>query len=292
MSLPMLAKNLTVTWGSLRFLLGCVPGSFGCTPEFCPGAPGCACGHTLTRTQSKVRPRVVNPVTMVETFYSEEQRQKRLTQGTGGQNEIGTEQGQHRQMEQGYVTFMLDMSDIGLISELIIRCHGKFKVSQGVQSDVSFQVGFANKRLAAKGSIDSPWAQKRNVSDFAIATIVKAKYSSLKIPQVDGVNDNSDNTVAEEDYNEPEEQERQALDGAVTPKATGDEEPPLNEEDDDDLDDLDQADEDPKMDDLVLAQFEKVTRTKNRWKCILKDGIMHLNNKDLVFSKATGEFDF
>ncbi|XP_020236854.1 transcription initiation factor IIA large subunit [Cajanus cajan] len=70
-----------------------------------------------------------------------------------------------------------------------------------------------------------------------------------------------------------------------------DDEPPLNENDDDDLDDLDQG-EDQNTQHLVLAQFDKVTRTKSRWKCTLKDGIMHINNKDILFNKATGEFDF
>ncbi|KAG8387900.1 hypothetical protein BUALT_Bualt02G0069500 [Buddleja alternifolia] len=37
---------------------------------------------------------------------------------------------------------------------------------------------------------------------------------------------------------------------------------------------------------LVLAQFDKVTRTKSRWKCTLKDGIMHINNKDILFNKV------
>jgi len=84
--------------------------------------------------------------------------------------------------------------------------------------------------------------------------------------------------------------EKQALNDVATSKVSEDEEP-LND-DDDDPDDLDQNSEDLKIDDLVLAQFEKVSRTKNRWKCILKDGVMHLNNKDILFSKATGEFDF
>ncbi|CAN6360774.1 unnamed protein product, partial [Urochloa humidicola] len=35
-----------------------------------------------------------------------------------------------------------------------------------------------------------------------------------------------------------------------------------------------------------------VTRTKNRWKCTLKDGIMHLDGRDILFNKAMGEFDF
>lgn len=71
-----------------------------------------------------------------------------------------------------------------------------------------------------------------------------------------------------------------------------DDDEPLNEnDDDDDLDDVDQG-EDINTQHLVLAQFEKVTRTKSRWKCTLKDGIMHLNNKDVLFNKANGEFEF
>ncbi|KAH6766029.1 Transcription factor IIA [Perilla frutescens var. hirtella] len=71
-----------------------------------------------------------------------------------------------------------------------------------------------------------------------------------------------------------------------------DDDEPLNEDDDDDdLDDVGQG-EDLNTTHLVLAQFDKVTRTKSRWKCTLKDGIMHINNKDILFNKATGEFDF
>lgn len=71
-----------------------------------------------------------------------------------------------------------------------------------------------------------------------------------------------------------------------------DDDEPLNEnDDDDDLDDVDQG-EDLNTQHLVLAQFDKVTRTKSKWKCTLKDGIMHINNKDILFNKANGEFDF
>ncbi|KAF3454650.1 hypothetical protein FNV43_RR05098 [Rhamnella rubrinervis] len=70
-----------------------------------------------------------------------------------------------------------------------------------------------------------------------------------------------------------------------------DDDEPLNEDDDDEPDDVDSG-EDLNTQHLVLAQFDKVTRTKSRWKCTLKDGIMHINNKDVLFNKATGEFDF
>ncbi|KHG15205.1 Transcription initiation factor IIA subunit 1 [Gossypium arboreum] len=54
----------------------------------------------------------------------------------------------------------------------------------------------------------------------------------------------------------------------------------------------------PQLDGPIPDPYEdmlstpNVTRTKSRWKCTLKDGIMHINNKDILFNKATGEFDF
>ncbi|CAH1446780.1 unnamed protein product [Lactuca virosa] len=73
-----------------------------------------------------------------------------------------------------------------------------------------------------------------------------------------------------------------------------DEDEALNENDDDldDVDDGNDDDEEVNTQNLVLAQFDKVTRAKNRWKCTLKDGVMHINNRDILFNKASGEFDF
>ncbi|XP_022148420.1 transcription initiation factor IIA subunit 1-like [Momordica charantia] len=160
--------------------------------------------------------------------------------------------------------------------------------------------------------------------------------SLLKIPQLDGpIPDPYDDVLStpniysyqgvyNEDYNvanTPAPNDPPASTPAVvTQDDVGeeeeDDEPSLNEDDDDDdLDDVDQGEE-LSTQHLVLAQFDKVTRTKSRWKCTLKDGIMHINNKDILFNKvippqttsyiladsvlmeslrllqATGEFDF
>lgn len=134
--------------------------------------------------------------------------------------------------------------------------------------------------------------------------------SSSKIPQLDGpIPDPYDDVLStpniynyqgvfNEDYNianTPAPTDIPAgTPAAVPPNDVGeddDDEPPLNENDDDDLDDVDEVEE-QNTQHLVLAQFDKVTRTKSRWKCSLKDGIMHINNKDILFNKATGEFDF
>ncbi|XP_010521880.1 PREDICTED: transcription initiation factor IIA subunit 1-like [Tarenaya hassleriana] len=138
----------------------------------------------------------------------------------------------------------------------------------------------------------------RNVSGNFIS-------SSLKIPQVDGpMPDPYDDILStpniysyqgvNEDYNEaktPALNETQAS-TLVAAQNDEDDDELLNEDDDDDeLDDLDSG-EDVNTQHLVLAQFDKVSRTKSRWKCTLKDGIMHINDKDILFNKATGEFDF
>lgn len=80
--------------------------------------------------------------------------------------------------------------------------------------------------------------------------------------------------------------------------------PPVDEDeinsdldDDDDEDDKDADaegyDESGTMDEnVVLCQYEKVNRTRNKWRCVFKSGIIHVNGNDYVFSKANGEFEW
>lgn len=42
----------------------------------------------------------------------------------------------------------------------------------------------------------------------------------------------------------------------------------------------------------LLFFLPQITRSKNKWKFHLKDGIMNLNTKDYVFTKATGEAEW
>lgn len=43
---------------------------------------------------------------------------------------------------------------------------------------------------------------------------------------------------------------------------------------------------------IILCQYEKVVRVKNKWKWVLKDGVVSCNGKDYCFKKATGESDW
>ncbi|EMD33704.1 hypothetical protein CERSUDRAFT_117780 [Gelatoporia subvermispora B] len=65
-----------------------------------------------------------------------------------------------------------------------------------------------------------------------------------------------------------------------------------------DLDDSDSGDDEEGDEgggadtDIVFCTYDKVARVKNKWKCILKDGMIHINGKDYLFAKCTGEFEW
>uniref|UniRef100_A0A1L8DI02 Putative transcription factor iia n=3 Tax=Nyssomyia TaxID=252611 RepID=A0A1L8DI02_9DIPT len=69
----------------------------------------------------------------------------------------------------------------------------------------------------------------------------------------------------------------------------GPEEEPLNSEDD-------VTDEDASdlfdTDNVVVCQYDKITRSRNKWKFYLKDGIMNIGGKDYVFQKSNGDAEW
>ncbi|KAL2916730.1 transcription factor IIA subunit alpha [Polyrhizophydium stewartii] len=58
------------------------------------------------------------------------------------------------------------------------------------------------------------------------------------------------------------------------------------------LDDDESGDEANEAKHLALCQFEKVQRIKNKWKCVLKDGVINVNDKDYLFNKANCDFEW
>ncbi|KAM4522719.1 transcription initiation factor IIA subunit 1 [Odontesthes bonariensis] len=105
--------------------------------------------------------------------------------------------------------------------------------------------------------------------------------------QVDGAGDTSseDDEDEEEEYDEDDEEEKDkdgGEDGQV-------EEEPLNSGDDvSDAEDQELFD----TENVVVCQYDKIHRSKNKWKFHLKDGIMNLNGRDYVFSKTIGDAEW
>uniref|UniRef100_A0A674F2V7 General transcription factor IIA, 1 n=1 Tax=Salmo trutta TaxID=8032 RepID=A0A674F2V7_SALTR len=144
------------------------------------------------------------------------------------------------------------------------------KVQQNAQ--VRYQT---NTKMVQGGAAPGPPQQQQ------------AKQQPPMMLQVDGAGDTSseDEDEEEEEYDEDEDEDKDkdgGEDGQV-------EEEPLNSEDDvSDEEDQELFD----TENVVVCQYDKIHRSKNKWKFHLKDGIMNLNGRDYVFSKAIGDAEW
>lgn len=114
--------------------------------------------------------------------------------------------------------------------------------------------------------------------------------------QYDGAHDTSDDDDDDDDDDdkddddEDDDDDDQDIDDddEENDENEGIEDEPLNSSDD-------VSEEDPALfetDNIVVCQYDKITRSRNKWKFYLKDGIMSLNGKDFVFLKANGDADW
>ncbi|TGJ87556.1 hypothetical protein E0Z10_g1171 [Xylaria hypoxylon] len=66
----------------------------------------------------------------------------------------------------------------------------------------------------------------------------------------------------------------------------------INSDLDDPDDNVEENEDDEEGGQIMLCMYDKVQRVKNKWKCVLKDGVLNVNGKDYVFHKATGEYEW
>ena len=129
---------------------------------------------------------------------------------------------------------------------------------------------------------------------------------SKNIVQLDGPADSSDDDDAVDEDDEADDDDDEDDDDDIDPDGEEDEgveEEPLGSEDD--ISDEDASDL-FETDNVVVCQYDKITRARNKWKFHLKvkmfhvstsllyfqDGIMNLNGKDYVFQRAHGDAEW
>ncbi|KAK7016331.1 transcription factor IIA alpha/beta subunit [Favolaschia claudopus] len=66
----------------------------------------------------------------------------------------------------------------------------------------------------------------------------------------------------------------------------------LDDDSDDSENDAEEGEEAQSEIDMVFCTYDKVARVKNKWKCVLKDGMIHAGGKDYLFQRCTGEFEW
>lgn len=136
--------------------------------------------------------------------------------------------------------------------------------------------------------------------------------SGGRIPQLDGPSYSSESTVEPPATMQTSGPRIPQIDGPASSASSSDPDSPnasgspaksqqtTGEEINSDLDDSD-SDNDNGDDaaggghadqDIVFCTYDKVARVKNKWKCTLKDGMIHVNGKDYLFAKCNGEFEW
>nr|XP_018898526.1 PREDICTED: transcription initiation factor IIA subunit 1 isoform X1 [Bemisia tabaci] len=108
--------------------------------------------------------------------------------------------------------------------------------------------------------------------------------------QVDGANDTSDDDEdGDDDVDDDDDDDLEDKDDEEGDDEGGAEEEPLNSGDD-------VSEEDPNelfdTDNVVVCQYDKISRSRNKWKFQFKDGIMNLSGKDYVFQRANGDAEW
>lgn len=132
--------------------------------------------------------------------------------------------------------------------------------------------------------------QLKNAQQFTVAIPVTTPQSQASvIGQIDGADDTSDEDDEDDFQDNDDDDHDDDNDDQNEDDIGAEDEEPLNSNDD-------VSEEDPSdlfdTENVVVCQYDKITRSKNKWKFHLKDGIMNLQGKDFVFHKALGDSEW
>ncbi|KAF1985532.1 transcription factor IIA, alpha/beta subunit [Aulographum hederae CBS 113979] len=132
--------------------------------------------------------------------------------------------------------------------------------------------------LAEQPSIKNKGKQRQR---HLVAARASTSAHLPSIPQLDGELDNEEEQKPEASAlkNEDDEFDEDAINSD------------LDDDDDGDQDD-NEEDNQGHVQEAILCTYDKVQRVKNKWKCVLKDGVLHTGGKDYVFHKSNGEFEW
>ncbi|KAF8268620.1 transcription factor IIA, alpha/beta subunit [Lactarius quietus] len=114
-----------------------------------------------------------------------------------------------------------------------------------------------------------------------------------RIPQVDGPSSSSSDSSSPSPQQYAPHSSHPSLPQPSQGSTAGADDEAINSDlDDSDSEGEEDPEEGPGVSDIVFCTYDKVARVKNKWKCILKDGMIHINGKDYLFAKCTGEFEW
>uniref|UniRef100_A0A914KHC2 Uncharacterized protein n=1 Tax=Meloidogyne incognita TaxID=6306 RepID=A0A914KHC2_MELIC len=175
--------------------------------------------------------------------------------------------------------------------------YGIEELYDGVINDVINQVrlAFADEGVDIEilRHLKKAWEERlqtANESSGCSASESKSQ-TGTEISQLDGGGPTMDDSSSEEEeVKEGESTEaKERLKETDANKSSGDEEPPLNSDDDGEDENAETIFE---TDNIVLCQFDKIVRTRKMWKFHLKEGIMTIRGKEFCFRRCNGDAEW
>jgi len=186
------------------------------------------------------------------------------------------------------------LTDVGISAPgPVNRTAGKLKTNKKVHlTDVEFS---SDNNFDVTSSANNGTARSDEEMVIIPGPSTDMKFKSKKkkkLIQLDGPADSSDEEDAvddDDDGDDDDDDDDDDIDPDGDDDDEGVEEEPLGSEDD--ISDEDASDL-FETDNVVVCQYDKITRARNKWKFHLKDGIMNLNGKDYVFQRAHGDAEW
>jgi transcription initiation factor TFIIA large subunit len=160
-----------------------------------------------------------------------------------------------------------------------ILCSGAANAAKLLQDEV-------NKALQEGGSEPATTGSRNNRRSHPMHDFVQADGQTTNgDSSEEDDEDELDDDDLDDDFDDKDD------DKDDEPEDEGQDEEPLNSGDDVSGDE-DTNENIYEVDNVVVCQYDKITRARNKWKFHFKDGIMNLNGKDYVFQKANGDAEW
>ncbi|KAK9480309.1 transcription factor IIA, alpha/beta subunit [Lipomyces japonicus] len=199
-------------------------------------------------------------------------------------------------MKRAGIDESLDDSNGGTAGGLLLPGGGRIAQVDGADD---FPTEVIDKLLEAR-ILRKISAESEKISDDYNKSSIRVRKSTkpqrvfeIVIPQTDGGLDSSDDDDEDEDDDDDINVGGGAPGTSRRHSHKHDDSDAINSDLDDSEDELNSENEEEDDSGMImLCLYDKVQRTKNKWKCVLKDGVVNVNGKDYLFGKGNGEYEW
>ncbi|KAL4402853.1 transcription factor IIA subunit alpha [Malassezia pachydermatis] len=185
-----------------------------------------------------------------------------------------------------------DFEDMGIEKEVLEELQRSWEAKLVATQVTEFDGASTSSQRASHPYTVTPGAPLLRTGGSAAQTDVKEEEkASISTSSTDAKPNDDDAAAGQKRKREAGDSSERAEKEAKMEESSAKEEDASKDEIGSDLDDSDDDDGDG-TEDMILCLYDKVQRVKNKWKCVLRDGVASIDGRDYLFSKCNGEFEW